>query len=125
MNATEFLARAGQTGVNVALDDGALTVDGPQEAVDRCLPAIKAHKAELVAALQELVRLVGLVADAHQFTAKERTEALSVALADPGPALECFRLLAKELVPVPVADHFLTADVYLKTRRLRQAMSNA
>ena len=56
MTPADVLGQCQQTGVVIGMDDQGLYVRGDREAVNRLLPTIKAHKAELLALLADHAR---------------------------------------------------------------------
>ena len=100
MNAPEVLERLTAAGVRLTASGGNI-IAAPRSAVTpEVVELVRAHKPELLQTLEqrtELVALVNRVATYHAFTDEQRQEALEIALADPGVALECFRGLAAEI----------------------------
>lgn len=104
MTPAAIIRKAQAEGVSLALSPaGTIKAVGTGEAVNRWLPIIREHKAELLNELQagsadiaELRDLVRRVGTHYGFTPDEHTLALDIALADPVGALTCFRTIAEE-----------------------------
>ncbi len=100
MLTSDILARLKTAGIRLTpLPDGRLWVEPRTALNDELRELIRAHKPQLLRALEqaELARLVNQVADYHGFTEQQRQEALEIALADAVAALDCFRALAARI----------------------------
>lgn len=96
-----IIQQAQADGVRLALTPaGTLKAIGFESAVNRWLPVLREHKAELLDVLRagttdtaELRHLVRRVGTHYGFTPDEHALALDIALADPVAALICFRAI--------------------------------
>lgn len=80
MTPTAIIRQAQADGVTLALSSaGTIKATGNGEAVNRWLPVIREHKAELLAVV-ELARLIRLYADHHGFSTGDHDELMEVAL---------------------------------------------
>lgn len=99
------LTRLRSAGLSVTLEWGRLIVRPASTLDDDNRQTMREHRAVILAALEseraELTTLVRVCGDAYDLTEAEHSEALSVALADPVAALECFRHMAKNLATNP------------------------
>ncbi len=118
MNAPEVLERITAAGIRLTANGGNIIASPRAAVTPEVVELIRAHKPELLAVIYqkqsplmqadqkaELVRLVNLVADYHEFTPEQRAEAIERAAGDAQAALECFRELAAGIpMPEPSCD---------------------
>ncbi len=105
MTPATIIRQAQADGVKLALSpSGSIKAVGNGEAVNRWLPVIREHKAELMAVLRagndgeaELHHLVRAVGTHYGFSATEHVLALEIALSDPVQARTCFRSINEQL----------------------------
>ncbi len=105
MTPATIIKQAQADGVMLALSPpGSIKAVGTGEAVNRWLPILREHKAELLDALRaandgetELRHLVRKAGENYAFTDAEHALALEIALSDPVAALTCFRDIAMRL----------------------------
>ncbi len=101
MTPATIIQKAMADRVTLALSPaGTIKAQGNGEAVNRWLPVIREHKAELLAVLRagndgdaELRHLVRTAGTFYGFSDAEHVLALEIALSDPVEALTCFRIL--------------------------------
>jgi hypothetical protein len=99
MSAQELISKLRTDGYSLTISGTFLDIMPADNLSDEFVLKLKQSKPEILAALhqeQELIRLVHLIADYHEFSAEDRSEALEVALGDQQQALICFTSLARQ-----------------------------